>query len=192
MRNTINATSYALRTKKTMSIGSILLGLALFIVVATILAYPYLAAQQHELPSEYERLEASKELLLGEIRILDFDHETGKIPTESYEVERRGLVAEAARIMQKLDALPQSRRPAVDDLDDMDDTGDLEAAIAALRQTGTQRKPKGKKEKMAAPVVATATPVAPSNGRFCTECGQPVKSNDKFCASCGHKLASSQ
>ena len=170
-----------------MTLGSILIGLALFIVVALILAYPYLAAQQPGSPSEYERLEASKELLLGEIRILDFDHETGKIPTEAYEAERRGLVAEAARIMQKLDALPQSRRPATF-ADDMDDREDLEAAIAALRQSGKQRKPKSKKEKKAAPVVAAAAPVAPSNGRFCTECGQPVKSSDKFCAACGHKL----
>lgn len=170
-----------------MTLGSILLGLALFIVVALILAYPYLKAQRQDMPSEYERLEAAKDLLLGEIRILDFDHETGKIPTESYEAERRGLVAEAARIMQKLDALPQSRRPAAFD-DDMDDTEDLEAAIAALRQSGKQRKQKGKKEKKAAPVVAAAAPVAPSNGRFCTECGQPVKSSDKFCAACGHKL----
>ena len=28
----------------------------------------------------------------------------------------------------------------------------------------------------------------PSQKRFCTECGTPVKPTDKFCASCGHKL----
>jgi hypothetical protein len=174
-----------------MSLGSILLGLALFIVVALVLAYPYLVAQRQEMPSEYERLEAAKELLLGEIRILDFDHETGKIPTESYEAERRGLVAEAARIMQKLDDLPQPRHRPDLDLDDLDDADDLEAAIAALRQKGKPRQPqgKGKKASSPTPVVAAAAPVAPSNGRFCTECGQSVKSSDKFCASCGHKLA---
>jgi hypothetical protein len=44
--------------------------------------------------SPYEQLEATKELLLSEIRILDFDHETGKIPTDVYE----RAATEAARM----------------------------------------------------------------------------------------------
>jgi hypothetical protein len=168
-----------------MTPGSILLGLALFIVVILILLYPYMVAQRQEVLSPYEQLEATKDLLLSEIRILDFDHETGTIPTDVYETQRQGLVAEAARIMQQLDALPTpsfAHKAKATDLDaDADD--EIEAAIAALRRNGAKKKGKAAvKSKKKAVAVA-------SNGRFCTECGQPVKSSDKFCAACGHKLA---
>ena len=171
-----------------MTIGSILLGLALFILVVLILLYPYLNAQRQEPITPYQQLEATKDLLLSEIRILDFDHETGKIPTDVYETQRQGLLAETARIMQQLDALPTSSYAHPDNQFDVDGGSDdeIEAAIAALRRNGAKKKGKAAvKSKKKAVSVA-------SNGRFCTECGQPVKSNDKFCAACGHKLASSQ
>jgi len=176
-----------------MTPGSILLGLALFIVVVLILLYPYLSAQRQTVSTPRQQLEATKDLLLSEIRILDFDHETGKLPTDIYETQRRGLVAEAARIMQQLDTMPTpsyaragkavaGKSVAIDE--DTDD--EIEAAIAALRRNGAKKKGKAAvKSKKKAVSVA-------SNGRFCTECGQSVKSNDKFCAACGHKLASSQ
>jgi hypothetical protein len=171
-----------------MTPGSILLGLALFIVVVLILLYPYLSAQRQTVLTPRQQLEATKDLLLSEIRILDFDHETGKIPTDVYETQRQGLVAETARIMHQLETMPTpsyaraGKAVAIDE--DADD--EIEAAIAALRRNGAKKKGKAAvKSKKKGVSVA-------SNGRFCTECGQPVKSNDKFCAACGHKLASDQ
>jgi hypothetical protein len=168
-----------------MTPGSILLGLALFIVVSLILLYPYMAAQRQEVLSPYEQLDATKELLLSEIRILDFDHETGTIPTDVYEAQRQGLVAEAARIMQQLDTLPTSYADKGKAID-LDADDEIEAAIAALRRNGSKQK-----GKVAVKSKKKAVGVA-SNGRFCTECGQPVKSSDKFCAACGHRLASDE
>jgi hypothetical protein len=168
-----------------MATGSILLGLALLILVVLVLLHPFLKAQQAEGLTRYEQLQATKEMLLGEIRILDFDHDTGKLPTDVYETQRQALVAEAARVMQQIDALPA---PAGTDDPDVDER--IEAAIAALRQPGPAAK-KGKKKKKAKTAVPVTSATA-TNGRFCTECGQPVRSSDKFCASCGHKLTGVQ
>lgn len=168
-----------------MTTGSILLGFALLVLVILVLLHPYLTAQQQKELTRYEQLEVTKEMLLGEIRILDFDHETGKLPTEVYESQRQALVAEAAQVMQQIDRLPLPGGHEADlDVDER-----IEAAVSALRRSGPAPK-KREKKKMAAPV--PTTPAITTNGRFCTECGQPVKSSDKFCAACGHRLAGNQ
>jgi hypothetical protein len=167
-----------------MTTGSILLGLALLIFIVLVLLHPYLVAQQPEELTPYEQLAATKEMLLGEIRILDFDHETGKLPTDLYETQRQALVAETAQVMQRLDTLPAPD----DDEADLDVDERIEAAIAALRRSGSAtKKSKKKKRKKVAP----ATAVVNTNGRFCTQCGQAVNQEDKFCAHCGHRLADS-
>jgi hypothetical protein len=161
-----------------MTLGSILLGFALLILIILVLLHPYLVAQRPEVMTPREQLQATKEMLLSEIRILDFDHETGTLPTDMYEPQRQALVAEAARVMQQLDALPAP----LDDETELDAADEIEAAIAALRRSGMSRQALAK----------TKSVRVASNGRFCTECGQPVKTSDKYCAACGHKLTSDQ
>ncbi len=144
-----------------MAIGSILLGLALLIVAGLFLARPLLTAQPESKTflAKRQQLEEEKEIYLNEIRALDFDHETGKIPTDVYEQQRAQLLSETAAILKELDELPAANGDAY---------SQIEAAVAERRhqhaisnngQTG-----------------------------YCNQCGQPFDAGDKFCARCGQPL----
>jgi hypothetical protein len=144
-----------------MSLESILLGLALLVIVALFLARPLLkpAPRTSSISDRRRELERDKEAYLDEIRSLDFDHETGKVPTEVYEQQRAHLVQEAAVVYKALDELPAAGG---------DVYAQVEAAIAARRQQ-----------------VAHA---GNGQVGFCTNCGQPHDAGDKFCAHCGQPL----
>jgi hypothetical protein len=145
-----------------MTIGSILLGLALLVIVALFLARPLFTTTRQSTAYASDRrrqLEKSKEAYLNEIRALDFDHETGKVPTEVYEQQRAQLVVEAAAVLEELEGLPAAEE---------DVYSQIEAAIAAKRHRH----------------------VLSGKGQqgFCSQCGQPVDSGDKFCAHCGQAI----
>ncbi len=161
-----------------MTIGSILLGVALLILVVLFLARPFVqrASLTHLPRTDRQRLLARKEAILTQILALEFDYETGKVPAEVYQPQREAMVAEAAVVLQELDALPLVGR--VD--------AEIEAAIAQLRgQTAVTTPPVT--APVAAPVVVQVTGKN-GHGRFCTQCGSPIDPGDKFCARCGHKL----
>jgi len=153
-----------------MTIGSILLGLALLILVALFVARPFLQRQTSaNVPkTSRQHLLAQKEAILTEIQSLDFDYETGKVPAEIYEPQRAEMVAEAAVVLQQLDALPP-----IETVDD-----EIEAAIAQLRQQIPARQP-----------AVVTTPKGNGHGRYCTQCGSLLDPGDKFCAHCGAKVA---
>lgn len=146
-----------------MTIGSILLGAALLIVVLLYLARPLLRQKSTGKAPQTQRQQLlnQKEATITQILSLDFDFETGKVPQTLYEQQRSELIAEAAIILERLDSLPQDE--VVD--------AEIEAAIAHLREH-------------------VPAPLASTNGhkRYCPECGTAVDLSDKFCANCGHKL----
>ena len=110
------------------STGAILLGLALLIVVLLFLVRPFFRTQtQGSEASRRQELLLRKEGLLDAIRTLDFDHDTGKIPDQEYELQHALLMREAADALKALDELPPG---VVDD----DVYGQIEAAIDALRR----------------------------------------------------------
>lgn len=141
-----------------MAIGSILLGLALLIVVGLFLARPLLIAKPQ--PTKHltrrQQLEQEKEAYLSEIQALDFDYETGNIPTEVYEQQRAQLVQEAAAILKELDNLPA---------EDGDVFAQIEAAVAERRHQHAIS--------------------SNGQASFCTQCGHPLDAGDKFCSRCG-------
>ena len=114
---------------------------------------------------------AQKEATLEEIRALDFDYETNKLPEPAYQAQRAHLMEIAGETLQALDELGTEQPP-----DDV--AAQIEAAINRVR---AQKQEGG---------VVAATAV-PANGRsqFCPQCGTPVDAADKFCGACGHKLA---
>lgn len=156
----------------TMTIGSILLGLALLFVVVLFLARPFIAGNQAEDETrseaeiaDLETLLFRKERLLREIKELDEDAESAKIAPELYQRRRAEVVMQAALVMQQIDA----QYPAADtDLPDELDVA-IEAAVRRRRE---------------------AKPAAPDDrsGGYCPQCGRPVDPDDHFCASCGHTL----
>ncbi|MCP4358135.1 MAG: zinc-ribbon domain-containing protein [Chloroflexi bacterium] len=150
-----------------MGVGSILFSLALTLLVGLYLARPFLKrdnlAGRHATPQQ--QLLEQKEAVLTQILSLDFDFDTGKVPVEVYELQRVEMVAEAAVLLERLDNAPPNT--AVDT--------QIEAAIAELRGVS----------------ISSVSVAAGENGdgRFCSQCGQPLDPGDKFCAHCGNKTA---
>jgi len=148
-----------------MAIGSILLGLALLIVAGLFLARPLITAQPQSKAyfARRQQLEEDKEAYLNQIRALDFDHETGKVPTEVYEQQRAQLLSEAAAILKALDELPAANG---------DVNSQIEAAVAERRHQHAISKN--------------------GQTGYCTQCGQPLDADDKFCSRCGQPLQVAQ
>ena len=159
-----------------MSIGSILFGFSLLILVGLFLSRPFVVAPERSRRRRKGRhaMLQEKNALLEQIRLLDFEYETGKLPTEIYETQREDLVKETAVLLQKLDAAPVGNGKAANI-----DTK-IEAAIAQIR--GQQPVAE------AAVAEPVKTAVKPSSGGFCPQCGSPVDTDDKFCSTCGCKL----
>ena len=184
-----------------MDIGSLLLGFALLLLVAFVVARPLVEKQglSEKRLGLAETLAAQRDALLNALRDLDFDYATGKITGEDYAPRRARLVAEGAALLKQLDALTgqavtraedkaeqaiRARRQSATNEEDA-----IEAAIAARRRT---------------PVVEGLTchacgASAQAGDKFCpecgialsatcSECGRAIRANDKFCAGCGAKL----
>ncbi|MCB8976871.1 MAG: zinc ribbon domain-containing protein [Ardenticatenaceae bacterium] len=174
-----------------MAIGSILVGVALLVLVGIFIARPFLRPQERPVAlTEQQQLLEEKEAILDQIQALDFDHETGKIPTEVHALQRERLMAEATAVLQELDAAggdptyvfaeaEDMASPDVTPSLDVDTDIEIEAAIARMRQQRSQ-----------APVAAAVAAATVSNGhaRFCPQCGTPIDPGDRFCAHCGHNL----
>lgn len=175
-----------------MTFGSILLGLALLGLVGLFIARPLFKPDPRRKPrlTERQALLAQKEAVLTEIKNLDFDHDTGKLPDDEYEQARSQLVSEATAILKELDALGEATSAAEPVLEpqavapERDVDEDIEKAIASLRAKPVE----------VAAVSAETRPVGGTNGKtnFCPQCGQPTDHDDKFCANCGHKLLKPQ
>ncbi len=169
-----------------MAIGSILLGVALLALVGLFVARPFLRTHDGEAAlTEQQLLLEEKEHLLDQIQALDFDHETGKIPTEVHAFQRAKLMEQATAVLQAIDAAggaPQLAPASDEDAVDVDI--EIEAAIARMRRQ------RGQKTAPPASAPASTTVAAPANGhaRFCPQCGTPTDPGDKFCAHCGHNL----
>jgi len=148
-----------------MDIGSILLGLALLIAVAFIVAQPFIEPRREQVAEagEADQLRQQRDKLLVTLRDLDFDHALGKIQTEDYTPLRAGLVAEGAAVLKQLEALGQSQPQPV--ASDKDWDAKIEQAIVARRK---------------------AHPAA--TGAVCPSCNAPVKAGDRFCPRCGVAL----
>ena len=159
-----------------------MLGIALAVLVGLLLARPIMQGSQEERVrlSRRQLLLAEKEAILAQIRDLDFDHDTGKMPTKIHQHQRAQLMNEAAAILQQLDMLDGNvELTAAGQVDDgaaaavtIDE--EIEAAVTRMRLARTGGAHQGQ-------------PGAASGG-FCPQCGQPFDAGDKFCVSCGRKL----
>jgi hypothetical protein len=175
-----------------MSIGSLLLGATLLILVGLFLARPFLLsnARYGRRKGLRQELLAQKEAILAQIQVLEFDYETGTLPEQEYKQQRPQLVAEAAEILERLDNVPGPAEPtSTGGIDN-----EIEAAVAALRQRQPRPVPRKTAPQPPPPIPTAAEKPVLVNGqvKFCAQCGQAVEEGDKFCAYCGHKIIQPQ
>lgn len=187
-----------------MTIGSLLLGVALLVGVGLFVTRPVFRRdpQRRRRMSQRRALALQKEAVLTEIRALDFDNETGKVSQEEYQEQREAKVAEAAELLQRIDALDErfleaDMAPAT--ADQPASAGQADGKLDEIEAAIARRRAKAPPARVApAPAAAEPDPrttVAPANvsgDSFCPQCGQPADANDRFCAYCGHRLAQPQ
>jgi len=142
-----------------MPIGTLLLGLALFVIIGMVIALPMfdrrrLAVQP---PTQRESLEAERRDIVRTIRELDFDHRTHKINDDDYKRLREEYVQRGAAVLRALTTLNEK-----------DTDTDIEKRVAALRKV--------------ADVDASAVTST------CPFCGHALHQHDKFCPQCGQKV----
>jgi len=157
-----------------MTIGSVLLGMALLVLVGLFLAHPFLSPQEDDEDvalTEQQLLLEEKEALLDQIQVVDFDHDTGKIPTELHTYQRAQLVEQATAVLQALDKLGGTATPHTSPEAASSFDIEIEAAIVRLRQSPD-----------------AVSPVHNGQAQFCSQCGNPIDLGDKFCAYCGISL----
>jgi len=203
-----------------MTIGSILLGLALLIGVGLFVTRPVFVHDPHRQRriSQRKALTLQKEAILTEIRALDFDFETGKVVEDEYQQQREAFVAEAAELLKRIDVLDErfleTEEPAAEEPAAEEPTADeLAVQQPSAAEPAPQSRPEpefdeieaaiARRRAKAPPDAPAPKPVAPrqkasaatgraSSGGFCPQCGQPADADDRFCAYCGHQLAEPQ
>lgn len=203
------------------STGSLLLGIALLLIVGLVIIRPLLAPPAGEATFAHaadpmtmkQALEAQKDALLEQIRDLDFDHETGKVPEDRYRQRRAQLTAEAAAIFRQLDALApgangagQTAQEGDEEVADDDEvvvddevvaSDDIEAAVARLRKgppvTGTPSGAETPKEDAEAEIEAAIAHLrnrpdgdgARMDAERAPAASQDTEKRSRFCPQCG-------
>ena len=197
-----------------MDLGSLLLGLALVLVIAFIVARPLLeqTAVRERPDNPADHLLASREQVLAQLRDLDFDQATGKINPEDYTAQRAQLVADGVATLKQLDALgipadgqsvenaPEPIAAPVAGLAAVP-ADEIDAAVAQLRARRAAIKPAPVKaipaqlslddeiEANVAARRAAGPDKKPAAAKLaCVNCGAEVLPNDRFCPKCGSPL----
>jgi hypothetical protein len=186
-----------------------MLGLALLLLVGLIVSRPLLQppAADAETMTEVEALIARKEAIREQIRSLDFDRDTDKLPEEEYQRQREVLLEEGAAVLKRLDALGAGPSVVAPVTNGHDLENEIEAAIAQRREKEPLREqPLAVADDIEAAVarmrqarpIATDTAAAPvatatraregARDKFCGQCGRPRDPSDKFCAQCGNRF----
>lgn len=165
-----------------MYVGSIFLLLGILLLVVLYLARPLLLHQATLVTQEEHDLSAmlaEKERLISAIQELDFDHALGKIPAEDYPIQRAALLAQTAKILERIDALRKQQLVA-------------NTPAQPSRQSTHARRPTlveaSPDDELEALIANRRRDRAEKAAGFCPQCGKPVQQSDRFCSKCGTPL----
>ena len=171
------------------TLGSILLGVALVVLVLLYLARPFVVAEDEAVRLDREEVDGlllRRDALLRQVRELDDDMEAAKVAPELYQRVRPQLVKQAALLMQQLDA--HGYAAATADLD-----AQIEAAVRRLRtpeelDAAIESAIRAARSEPSAPATPAPTPApaAVASLSFCPRCGRRVEADDRFCPKCGY------
>lgn len=175
-----------------LTIGSMLLGAALVLIVVLYLARPFAMPEDEERRVNREEIDSlllRKESILRDIRELDDDYEGAKVAPELYMVRRPQMVKQAALLMKQLDdhGFVEAGDAVPADVD-----AQIEAAVRRVRtpQQLDEQLEAAIQQARRKPAVPAAAPVVAANGatHYCPQCGRRVEPEDRFCPKCGQNL----
>jgi hypothetical protein len=107
--------------------------------------------------TEWDLLQRKKEVILGNIQDLDFEHKCGKLSDEDHQRIRNEMSAEAAVVLQEIETIESAK-----DLD------------ALIRREISARKTKSTPASPETSCSSCGASNPPSN-KFCAECGAKLK-----------------
>ena len=158
-----------------MSIFALFIGLAIFTASVAYITLPL--RQRHRKDPTVSKAglqkEGQREVVLADLRDLDFDFKTGKVSEEDYTPLRAQLMAEAAQYIEA----------------EQKENEQLEALIQNHRKV---QKQDAKCEHCGAPMAAgqrfCSKCGSAASRELCPSCGKGIRTSDLFCPSCGTKL----
>ena len=160
-----------------MTIGAVLVGLALLALIVSIVLRPLAQRGRRDEAAPQEHAPPRLEAVLAALRDLDFDHQAGKVAQEDYTPARAGLLAKAAQAMERG---PQS---SVEEI--------LEARVREIRRRLDEAEPATYCSGCGGRVLR-GDRFCPRCGRThvlaCPSCGAIVHPGDTFCVRCGSPL----
>ncbi len=160
-----------------MGIGTILIGAALFIIVALYTASPLFETRRPAIaPLSHEQtLERERAAIVRTIRELDLDYRTGKLNEADYKGLREAQVQRGAETLRELDEM--SRNTEVNTEATADAEAQLQAKVDVDAEAESEAQMTAQIEARVAELRRTAS--------VCKSCGKPLRDGDRFCASCG-------
>jgi rubrerythrin len=174
-----------------MDIGSILLNLGLFLLIALFIGRPLFEKGDlvtGSIEQEHSALLAERDRTISAIQELDFDHSLHKIPSGDYPEQRKALMMRGANILRQLNVFQSG------DQVNEDDNTQLEEIIQSRRKelaAGGTEAPQGspgvvsEDDEYEELIAARRRSRSEKSVGFCAQCGGPIQSSDKFCPKCG-------
>lgn len=146
-----------------MSIGTILIGIAMFILAGVVVAQPLRERPRRIKAKTTSAVGRDYDETLLTLRDLEFEHQLGVVTEDDYTQQRSQLMVQAAQALEQ-------KTQASDHLEDT-----IETAVQARRRTRKQ-------------VVSCSNCQAALNvgDKFCSHCGSPAA---MACPACGHQVA---
>lgn len=178
-----------------MDIGSILLILSIFLLVAMFVFRPFFtynsetAGLDNRLDEEkrlqdhqYSAILAEKDRLLNTLQELEIDHGIGKIPEEDYPILRADLLTAGARILRKLDEIEeQMQKNSTEDA--------AEIQVVKLETEEILPTSTGGMDPIEEMVTTRRRLREEKSAGFCPHCGKVIQKSDVYCPRCGSKVA---
>ena len=194
-----------------MDVPSLFLILAVALLVGVFISRPFAnrrsASEKLIRPAAEENdirrstLLAERDRILMALQDLEFDYTLGKIPAETYPMQRTDLLTNGAAVLRQLVELAGTTATTSAE-------ARLEAVVAARRAdavvqparqaeaatagfaapAGVRRSPAAGEDDIEAMVAARRQVRQEKAGGFCPKCGRPAAKSDKFCSRCGAVL----
>lgn len=168
-------------------LGVAIASFLLLLVVAYLIARPFLALPETEDPGVDQLLE-DEERLLAALRELDMDFNTGKLPEDDYRKLRARRIAQidaTRQAIEKADVEAEEADVEVQtDETELETTEEVVPELAAASGNGSA--PTDLDDELERAIAARKHVL---EERPCPACGVPYHTEDRFCRSCGADLA---